>query len=127
MKYEILLGSEDLCLTACYEESDCAFVEYYQGSCTVYKNGSNGQAGRDDVLEFDRQLSRSSCSRRMQIGEPTVKFETITSVNTDNRACSGSPISATTINVFKEKDSLRFYSTDTSIFSDGKAPHRRFL
>ncbi|KAL6731681.1 hypothetical protein Aduo_002519 [Ancylostoma duodenale] len=125
-KYEILLGSEELCLTACYEESDCTYVEYYQGSCTVYKYGGKGWAGHGNVFEFDRPLSRS-CSRRMQVADPTVKFETIISVNTDNRKCSGSPNPATAINVFQGRDSLRFYSTDKSILSDGTAPHRRFL
>ncbi|EYC25256.1 hypothetical protein Y032_0012g1786 [Ancylostoma ceylanicum] len=125
VKYEIMLGSEELCLMACYEEPDCAFAEYFQGSCAVYKSGSDSQAGHGNAFEFDRQLSSSSCRRRMQFVDNTVKFETIAPVNTDNRACSGLPNSATGINVFQGKDKLRFYSTNMSFLSDGAKPHRR--
>ncbi|EYC08249.1 hypothetical protein Y032_0067g70 [Ancylostoma ceylanicum] len=127
VKYEIMLGSEDLCLTACYDEYDCTFVEYFQGSCTVYENGSEDHFGRGKVFELDRQLSRGSCSRSLVVG-PTVEFRTIVSDREDNMTnCSGSPNSKTMINVFRQNNLLRFYSNSETLLANGRKPFRRLV
>ncbi|KAL6741768.1 hypothetical protein Aduo_014991 [Ancylostoma duodenale] len=124
--YEMKPGSKDLCLTACYEESGCTFVEYFQDFCTLYRSGSEDQFRRDNVFEIDRQLARRSCMRKLLV-KPTVEFKPIAEDKNDNMTCSGHPNFKAAVNMFIGRDNLRFYTTNESMFSDGKKAFRRFL
>ncbi|KAL6735860.1 hypothetical protein Aduo_006266 [Ancylostoma duodenale] len=123
VKYEIRPGSKELCLTACYEESDCIIAEYFQDYCTVYINGNEAQTSRGKVFELDRVQSGSTCSRRVLV-EPTVNFVAITPIQAASSPCKREPSSVTTVNVFSVGD-YRFYSPRDTISSDGLQPFRR--
>ncbi|KAL6741109.1 hypothetical protein Aduo_014398 [Ancylostoma duodenale] len=125
VKYEIRPGSEELCLTACYEESDCIFAEYFQDYCTLYINGIEAQASRGKLFEVNRVQFDSSCSRRIVVA-PTVNFVAITPIQAASSPCKGEPSSVTAVNVFSVGD-FRFYSTRDTISSDGLQPFRRLL
>ncbi|EYC08241.1 hypothetical protein Y032_0067g68 [Ancylostoma ceylanicum] len=124
VKYEIMPESEEMCLKACYEESDCIYLQYFQDACTVYKSGSEEQNERGSVFEVDRVQSDSSCTRRIVV-EATVDFKSIAPNTTNSIPCNGVPMSTTTINVFKGNQ-YRFYTTKEKILPDGSAPFRRF-
>ncbi|CAJ0595859.1 unnamed protein product [Cylicocyclus nassatus] len=74
IKYELPKESEEICLRACFEESDCAFVRYDENVCTIFKNGEVNQVGRGNVYELDRQLALPTCERPLPLA-PDVEFQ----------------------------------------------------
>ncbi|CAJ0595849.1 unnamed protein product, partial [Cylicocyclus nassatus] len=74
IKYELPKESEEICLRACFEESDCAFVRYDENVCTIFKSGEVNQVGRGNVYELDRQLVLPTCERPLPLA-PNVEFQ----------------------------------------------------
>ncbi|EYC08238.1 hypothetical protein Y032_0067g66 [Ancylostoma ceylanicum] len=124
VKYEMMPGSEELCLEVCYEDQDCIFVQYFQDACTVYQKGNEKQNERGNVFEVDRVRPNSSCTRRIRVEAP-VDFKPIAPNTMNSSPCNGEPMSKTTVNVFKGKQ-YRFYTTKEKMLPDGSAPFRRF-
>ncbi|CAJ0595779.1 unnamed protein product [Cylicocyclus nassatus] len=74
IKYELPKESEEICLRACFEESDCTFVQYNENMCTIFENGEVNQVGRGNVYELDRQLELPTCERPLPLA-PNVEFQ----------------------------------------------------
>ncbi|KAK6753507.1 hypothetical protein RB195_012851 [Necator americanus] len=116
-KYQITLGTLDLCMSACYEENDCTFVKYDEGVCTIYIDGTDVQLPSDRVFEINRNLTDPSCECKISTPKE-MAFKRIAAKTRDTRLCRETPNDVTAVYEYV-KDSLRFYSTDSSGFLPG--------
>ncbi|KAK6754889.1 hypothetical protein RB195_013706 [Necator americanus] len=118
--YKITLESQEKCMMACYQDSDCTFVQYEASTCTVFKQGSNAQQPNAETYQIYRQEERSSCHRSMKVGQE-VTFETVQAKSSDSsKSCTDDAPDAPIV-VYRYSDtSLRFYSTDSSGFVPGR-------
>ncbi|KAL6736325.1 hypothetical protein Aduo_006689 [Ancylostoma duodenale] len=110
-KFQIVVENEEICILACYEESDCVYVEYDESVCSVYKEGNEIQKAAGTTFKLDRQLSQSSCPRRVEVGMqvPFPKYEAPAGATSSCVDSTSTP--TTTISMYRRKGGDNFFTS----------------
>ncbi|KAK6753499.1 hypothetical protein RB195_012846 [Necator americanus] len=116
VRYQITLGTLDLCMTTCYEESDCTFVKYDEGACTIYVDGTDVQPPSDRVFEINRSLADSTCECKIPTPKEVAVKRIAAKPSDNSKSCRGFPDALTSVYIYINEHNNFFYSTDSSGF-----------
>ncbi|KAL6736322.1 hypothetical protein Aduo_006686 [Ancylostoma duodenale] len=127
-KFQITTEDEDTCILACYEESDCVYVEYTGSLCSIYKEGNEIQKAVGTAFKLHRQLLRPSCPRRVVLNVFVAfpKYQSPTGVTSSCMDSSSTP--TTTISMYRKNGDDNFYtSSPNPVLPVGSEVYRRLF
>ncbi|KAL6736328.1 hypothetical protein Aduo_006692 [Ancylostoma duodenale] len=123
LKFQIVIRNEEVCILACYEESDCVYVGHAESICSIYTEGNKVQKALGTVFKLDRQLLRSSCPRRVEVGVH-VPFPKYQSFN-DVRVCMDMDVPTTTISMYRSNGTYLYTNDLNPTLPDGSGIESR--